>query len=392
MKDFTISALPRLVFGSGAIYSLPKLLKEAGVTRTAVITGGGSLDASGWWKKIESSLNSEQIAFERYTVAGEPSPQVVDEITTDARKTGCRGVVGIGGGSVIDAAKAVSAMITEPAGVREYLEGVGTRKPSGTRVYLAAVPTTAGTGSEATKNAVISQTGQGGFKKSLRHDHYIPDLALLDPMLSLDCPPAVTAASGLDAVTQLLESYVSVQANAFTDALALEGLSKTGRSLNRAVNQGRDEQARGDMAFGAYLSGITLANAGLGVVHGVAGVLGGMVDIPHGIACGTLLAESTRMIIDALKDRGDSGRYALKKFARAGYALTGEEGPFDRERGWKLLTDQLFAWQDLLEKGSLSLYGVTAESAREAAVKADNKQAPVSLNTQEITELLMKRL
>ncbi len=392
MKDFQIAALPELIFGSGAVYCIAERLQRGGVDTAAVITGGSSLEKSGAWERISASLDKYGISYQRYTITGEPSPALVDSITESAKQDRVKGVVAIGGGSVIDAAKAVSAMIMESKGVRDYLEGVGTSKPSGRRVYLAAVPTTAGTGSEATKNAVISETGAQGFKKSLRHDSYIPDSAVLDPVLALGCPPGVTASSGLDAVTQLLESYVSVNANAFSDTLALEGLSKTGRSFQRAVSFGRDEQARGDMAFGAYLSGITLANAGLGVVHGAAGVLGGMRDIPHGLACGTLLAESTRLIIEKLKERGESGRYPLKKFARAGYALTGDEGTFDRERGWNLLIDQLFAWQELLERSRFSDYGFTAEQIEEAAVKTDVKQTPAELTKAEIASLLHSRL
>ncbi len=392
MKDFRIASLPELVFGSGAVYILPEILTGKGIDRVIMITGGKSLDASGNWKKTADSFRKAGIVFERHTVTGEPSPDVVDEITREARSFKALGIIGIGGGSVIDAAKAVAAMAEEPLGVREYLEGVGTSRPSGKRLFLAAVPTTAGTGSEATKNAVISETGPGGFKKSLRHDAYVPDAAVLDPMLALDCPAQVSAASGLDAVTQLLESYVSVNANAFTDTLALEGLVKAGRSLERVILTGRDEMARGDMAYAAYLSGVALANAGLGVVHGAAGVLGGMKDIPHGTACGTLLYESTRMIIGKLAEGGNNSRYFSKKFSRAGYALSGRDDAFDYQEGMDLLLDQLARWQELLDDGRLSSYGFTAEDLKDVSYKTDIKQTPVKLEPHEVEALLLSRL
>ena len=392
MKDFHIAPLPELVFGSGALHALPKLLERRGITRIIAVTGGASLDESGAWEKLSASMERSGIAWERCRAVSEPSPSLVDSIAEEARAFSAQGICGIGGGSVIDAAKAAAAMAEEQGSVREYLEGVGTRQPSGRRLFLSALPTTAGTGSEATKNAVISETGENGFKKSLRHDRYVPDAAVLDPLLALGCPPGVTAASGLDAVTQLLESYISVNANAFTDTLALEGLAKAGRSFLQSVRSGRDEMARGDMAYAAYLSGITLANAGLGVVHGAAGVLGGLSDIPHGTVCGTLLYESTRMIIKKLEGGGERARYTRKKLARAGYALTGTEEAFDYQRGMDLLLQQLAQWQDLLEYGKLSSYGISRESLGEISRKVDSKQSPVSFDPSEIEQMLASRL
>ncbi len=393
MKDFRIASLPELVFGMGAVYSLGERLAENGMNRITVITGGKSLDESGAWERIAQSLDRSSISYERLTVTGEPSPALVDQHAEAAAAAEVQGIIGIGGGSAIDTAKAVSAMVLEPEGVRNYLEGVGTAKPSGKRLYLAAVPTTAGTGSEATKNAVISEVGEKGFKKSLRHDRYIPDLAVLDPLLALPCPPSVTAASGLDAVTQLLESYVSAHANAFTDALALDGLAKAGRGFKRAVQAGRDEEARGDMAYAACLSGITLSHAGLGVVHGAAGVLGSICPIPHGTACGTLLAESTKLIIEKLEaSSSPAHREAYRKYAQAGYALTGDPGAFELKRGTRLLLDQLFSWQELLSDARLAHYDLDTSVLHHAAYKTDVKNTPVQIDPQEIEALFIGRL
>ncbi len=213
-----------------------------------------------------------------------------------------------------------------PVSVIDYLEGVGTRTPSGSRIGLAAVPTTSGTGSEATKNAVISRLGEQGFKKSLRHDRYVPDLAILDGSLITSCPASVTAASGLDAVTQLLEAYVSTASSAFTDMIAIEGLTLAAGVLESLVcgTLSDDPEARTVMAYAAYLSGVALANANLGVVHGAASALGGRRPIAHGVVCGTLLHASQKAIIHHLAlDESREAEAALHKYSQAGYALAG---------------------------------------------------------------------
>lgn len=195
----------------------------------------------------------------------------------------------IGGGSVIDCGKAVAAMLVEDGSVQDYLEGVGTRKPSGAKIPFIAVPTTAGTGSEATKNAVVCDRKEG-YKKSLRHDAYMPDVAVIDPELTMTAPRPVTIACGLDAVSQLIESYTSTKANVFTDSLALTALSHASESLlPHCLDQGNDISLRGKMSYAALISGITLSHAGLGAVHGMAGPLGGLFPVPHGVTCGKLL-------------------------------------------------------------------------------------------------------
>ncbi len=289
VKAFQIARLPVLHFGPGQITSLPMILSRYG-SRILIITGKSSFIASPSAAGILDQLKKDGFTLFTEQIPGEPTPEMIDAICDIYRGKEIHAVTGIGGGSTLDAGKAVSAMLTQNQSVMNFLEEVGTQMHNGDKIPYIAVPTTAGTGSEATKNAVLSRPGPQGFKKSLRHENFVPDHAIIDPQLSLSCPPEITAATGMDAFTQLLESYTSTQANPFTDALAFQGLQGIKSSLKQAFHSGNDLKARTNMAFSAYASGITLANAGLGVVHGFASSMGAMFDIPHGILCGTLMA------------------------------------------------------------------------------------------------------
>ncbi len=234
-------------------------------------------------------------------------------------------VIAIGGGSVMDAGKAISAMVLQNDSVMAYLEGVGEGKQhNGLKVPMIAVATTSGTGSEATKNAVLSQVGENGFKKSLRHDNFVPNVAILDPELMVTCPQSVTVASGLDALTQLLGAYVSTKATPLTDALALSGIEHFKEGfMGVCSGLSKDTQMRGHMAYASLMSGIVLANAGLGIVHGFASSVGGYFDIPHGVVCGTLLGEAVKLNIQLMNQDKDRYNEALKKYAKVGSILTG---------------------------------------------------------------------
>ena len=216
------------------------------------------------------------IKYHHVVVSGEPSPELIDTTVEKYRNEAVDAIVAIGGGSVLDAGKAISAMLHRTESIKEFLEGVGTIEHPGTKLPFIALPTTSGTGSEATKNAVISHVGKSGYKKSLRHDNFVPDIAIVDPRFTLSCPQNITAASGMDCFTQLIESYLSDKANEYTDALAWEGLKEIKSSLVQSYMHGNDIQARTGMAFASLTSGICLANAGLGVVHGFASSIGGL--------------------------------------------------------------------------------------------------------------------
>jgi alcohol dehydrogenase class IV len=284
-------------------------------------------------------------------------------------------------------------MLTQAGSVVDYLEGVGTGAVhSGAKIPFVAVPTTSGTGSEATKNAVLSRVGSGGFKKSLRHDNFVPDVAVLDPVLTLSCPPPVTAACGLDAFTQLLESYVSTQASPMTDGLAEQGISHMAPHLVSACGEGAGDPAvRAPLACGALLSGITLANAGLGVVHGLASTLGGWFEIPHGVVCGTLMASAASATIRKLQERHGPDHPALKKYARAGALVCGRSTG-DPLRDCRLLVEKMEEWIDRLAVPGLSRFGIRGEDLDRIARNSGSKNNPVSLEPEEIEALLRERL
>lgn len=408
---FEHSPLPRMIAGRGSVNRLPALLREGGYLKTALITGGDSYTASEFREGLEAGLRESGIEFRHFQVSGEPSPGVVDAVRDECSRLELDSVLAIGGGSVIDTGKAVAAMMRHVGSVREYLEGVGDKKVSGRRVPLAAVPSTSGTGSEATKNAVISEIGLRGFKKSLRHDAFIPDLAILDPVVTTGCPADVTAAAGLDALTQLLEAYVSTGSSPFTDALALDGLRRAGRALPLVVRNGKDLEARMQMAYAAYLSGVCLANAGLGVVHGAASPIGALRSIPHGVVCGTLLPSATESIVSLLKKAGPGSLSVLRKYARAAAALTGSydsgsvESEISIDAGAAADSDAakagemcdrlvtlLYRWVDDFDVPRLSAYGFDSEDLDKVSGRSSLKGTPVDLSREQIKDILFRRL
>jgi len=388
--SFENQGVPHLKIGEGILFTLPEYLKNHGYSRIALVTGGDSYSASEYREQFEENLRAFGIEAPRFPVSGEPSPLKVDQVRDTAAEMQVDAVVALGGGSVIDAAKAVSVMLLHEGSVREYLEGVGNRSPKPIRYPLIAVPATSGTGSEATKNAVISEVGERGFKKSLRNTAYVPDLALLDPLVTRGCPYDVTAASGMDAVTQLLEAYVSVHANPFTDALSLNGLQRTRWSLPAALHDGGNLKARGQMSYAAYLSGISLAGAGLGVVHGLASPLGALRHIPHGIVCGTLLPAASEIIVDKLLKCEDESR-GLAKYSRGAVVFLGTDKG-SGENNCRSLVEELYRWAEEFSIPRLSDYGFTTEELKDVASHATKKGSPVDLTPEDMYSILERRL
>ena len=327
------------------------------------------------------------------TVAGEPSPMLVDRIVSEYRSLEVEVVLAIGGGSVIDTAKAVAGLLPFGNSVMDHLEGVGRGIPyTGPSAPCIAVPTTAGTGSEATKNSVLSVRGPDGFKKSFRHDSLVPAVAVVDPVLTFGCPPDLTAAAGMDALTQLAESYVSTGSNPFTDALALSGLAAVRDGLLAAYEGGGDRQAEGRaaMSYAALLSGITLTQAGLGIVHGLAAPLGAFFPIPHGIACAALLSPAARANIKALKERVPASP-PLEKYAKMGSVLSCC-APDSREEALDALIRTLSAWTKRLQIPGLARYGVREADLGRIVAACVSKTNPVPLTEDEMFGILRESL
>ncbi|MBC8441151.1 MAG: iron-containing alcohol dehydrogenase [Deltaproteobacteria bacterium] len=388
--DFKFAANNQLHFGAGKFNLLPRLINNFGENLLLVL-GGQSFKKTGHYKWLLNALKNNPARIYSSSVSSEPSPNQVDEMVQIYRKKNIQVVIAIGGGSVIDAGKAVSAMLAKNTSVSEYLEDVGTQTHDGKKIPFIAVPTTAGTGSEATQNAVLSLVGKKGFKKSLRHENFVPDIALVDPELTLSCPGKISAACGMDALTQLIESYVSIKSSPMTDSLALGGLRIMGDAvLKSAVIDPTDMDARTRICYGSYISGLTLANAGLGAVHGFASVIGGCFPIPHGVICGTLLAQTTQKNIEALisfDPEGDS----LLKYARAG-KLLGKTKTNDPIKNARLLSDILMEWAELLTIPRLSQFGVTRDDIDEIVSATGQKNNPVVLKKEELKNILKERL
>ena len=385
--------IPRIVFGEGTSRDLGTIAREFGTT--ALVVTGTSLVRSGRMDEIAEYFKVAALNFSHITLSGEPSPDFIDEMVREFKSRKIDVVVSVGGGSVIDAGKAISGMLLQDASVMEYLEGIGKGVHDGRKIPFVAVPTTAGTGSEATKNAVLRKVGPDGFKRSIRHDNFVPDVAVIDPILSVSCPPSISAACGMDALTQLIESYVSKRAGPITDALAESGIAAAGDSLVAVCTTGcSDPLARRDMAYASLISGITLANAGLGVVHGVASPLGGFFDIPHGVACGTLLSAATRKTIESLKTLRGEGMVGLKKYARVGAILSGSpyRGSLDVNELCDLLLDTISSWTDRLSIPRLSSYGVREGDLDRILNGTGNKENPVPLDRNTMREVLLERL
>mgnify|MGYP000364276201 CR=1 FL=1 len=293
VTSFTFATAHRIVFGAGRAAELPALIGEFG-TRPFVCTGADPTRFSGLLTGVAD------LAW--WSVGGEPALDDIRAGVAAARDHGADVLVGLGGGAVLDAAKLIAALAPNGGDLLDYLEVIGAGRPlAESPLPFVAVPTTAGTGSEVTSNGVVTSP-EHGVKVSLRSPSMLARVALVDPELTLGCPPSVTASAGLDALTQCLEPYVSPFANPLTDGFCEQGLRRAGRSLRRAYAHGDDLDARTDMAVCALLGGLALANAKLGAVHGLAGVIGGVTPAAHGAICGALLGPVLAMNRDHAPD------------------------------------------------------------------------------------------
>jgi alcohol dehydrogenase class IV len=376
---FEFATATRIVFAPGASKQLPAIAREFG-TRVLFVTGRDTGRAMG----AVRPLNDAGVACELFSVASEPTLQVVRQGAQRARGT-CDLVIGFGGGSAIDAAKAIAALSTNSGEPLDYLEVIGHARPlENAPLPFIAVPTTAGTGAEVTRNAVLGSP-QHRAKASMRSTLMFAKVALVDPDLTLDLPRGVTVNTGLDALTQVIEPYVSTRANAFTDAFCVEGMKRVAASLTRAVRDGRDQAARESMCFGSLLGGLALANAGLGVVHGFAAPLGGMLEAPHGGLCAAVLPHAITVNIRALRERASGGE-TLERYREAARILTRKVNveAEDCARYVAELCGQLSV-------PSLRTYGLTLEQVPELVDKvmkaSSTKSNPIQLTAKELTDI-----
>jgi alcohol dehydrogenase class IV len=383
---FEFATATRVLFGPGTLAEAPALLRAMGARRVLLVTGRAPERA----EPLRAGLTAAQIDHLPLAVPGEPTVELVREGVHFARRERCEAVVAMGGGSALDAGKAVAALVTNAGDALDYLEVIG-RGQSLLRPALPfiAIPTTAGTGSEVTRNAVLLAR-QAQVKVSLRSPLLLPKAAIIDPQLLMGAPASVLISSGMDALSQLIEPFLSARANPLTDALAREGIRRSVRSLRRAVQEGADETAREDLAVASLMGGLCLANAGLGAVHGFAAPAGGMFEAPHGAVCAALLAPVMAVNAQALAARAP-GHPAAARFDELGFLLTGT-GHSGATKAVSWLTDL----QHELAVPGLGRYGMTAADVPTLVDKAkaasSMKGNPIVLTDDELAEIALRAL
>ena len=348
---FEFATATRIIFGAGTLKEAGPLAKAFG-RRALVVTGRDVRRA----EPLLAILQAHAVAAVAFSVPGEPEIKTVQAGTALARRERCDCVISLGGGSALDAGKAIAAMLTNEGELLDYLEVIGRgRALARPSAPFIAIPTTAGTGTEVTRNAVLASP-EHRVKVSLRSPFMLPRVALVDPELTYALPPDITASTGLDALTQLIEPYVCARANPMTDALCVDGMRRAARSLRRAFENGRDAAAREDMALASLFSGMALANAGLGAVHGFAGPIGGMFPAPHGALCAALLPHVMEANLRALRQRQPASE-ALRRYDEVARLLTGQvTASADDGVNWvrQLVSD--------LKIPRLGTYGITREA------------------------------
>ena len=385
MVRFDLAVPGDIRFGAGRVSEVPGALADLGASRVLVVTGRTTSRADA----IRSALNEANISSVVFGVTSEPSIERVRAAVDLLLETGCDAVLGFGGGSPLDVAKAVAVLATSGTDPLEHLEVIGAGRPiERPGLPCVAVPTTAGTGSEVTRNSVLSGSG---VKASLRSPLLLPKVALVDPDLLVGVPKPTIAASGMDALSQLIEPLLSQRANPFTDALAREGIRRSARSLRRAYEDGmEDPGVREDLAMASLFSGICLANSGLGAVHGLAAAAGARLSAPHGAVCAAVLAAAIDVNLRALRDRAPDHQ-AVQRITEVATLFTGRPDA---------TAEDAISWlQELtavLSIPGLASYGL-AEAEIDAVVAAAQKASsmrgnPIDLGDQEVSEIVTRSL
>ena len=382
---FEFATAGRILFGPGTLRELGTIAGELG--KFALVVCGSNSTRT---QPLFSAMEAANLKNWSFATRGEPTIEHIKKGVNLARESGCNVVIGFGGGSVIDSAKAIAGLVTNAGDILDYLEVIGKGKPLiAPALPCIAIPTTAGTGAEVTRNAVLAAP-EHRVKVSLRSPFLLPRVAIVDPELTSELPAEVTAFTGLDALTQLIEPYVSIRANPMTDAFCVEGMSRAARSLRRAFEHGHDPAAREDMALASMLGGLALANSGLGAVHGFAGPIGGMFPAPHGAICAALLSRVMEINIRALRERMPDGE-ALRRYDRVATILTG-----NKEAGARDTINWVTELCRALRVPGLRAYGVTESDCgtlvEKAAEASSMKANPIVLTNEELTEALHRSL
>ena len=382
---FEFATANRILFGPGMLREVATLAASLG--HQALVVTGGNTDRA---KPLLADLQCHSVGTALFSVAGEPTVENVLAGVRFFAQAGCDLVIGLGGGSVLDAAKAIAALRANGGDPLDYLEVVGRGQPlTKPSLPCIAIPTTAGTGSEVTRNAVLGSP-EHRLKASLRSPFMLPTVALVDPELTYSAPPDVTAATGLDALTQCIEPFVSSRANPLTDAFCREGIQRAARSLRRAYADGSDAAAREDMALASLCGGLALANAGLGAVHGFAGPIGGMFPAPHGAICARLLPAVMLANLEALQQRA-SDSPVLARYAEVARLLTGDPEARDSDGiGW------VSNLVEAMAVPRLAVYGITAADIPDIVAKSQQassmKANPIPLTADELSAILHQSL
>jgi alcohol dehydrogenase class IV len=383
--QFEFSTVTKIIFGSGKLNSIGDLIAGMG-DRVLIVFGGPHSTV----ERLQNLLNKTRVITYVYKINGEPTVEVIRETLNFARQISANLVIGIGGGSALDTAKAVSALITNPGDVIDYLEVIGQNRPlTHPSIPLIAIPTTAGTGTEVSRNAVIG-VPQHLIKVSMRSVYLLPKLALVDPELTLSVPPDITAFTGLDALTQLIEPFTCNNPNPLTDALCIEGMKHLQHSFRRAYANGDDLAAREDMSLASLFSGLAMANAKLGAVHGFAGPIGGEISAHHGAVCAILLPWVMQTNINALTDRAP-GHPALARYASIAQLLSGNS---------KASINTGIEWvRDVCKDmhiQPLSKYGLIEDQfptlIEKAKISSSMKGNPITLSDDELRNILQRLL
>ena len=382
---FEFATASRIVFGAGTVKEAGPATRDLG-NRALIVTGRSSERAVA----LIAALESSGLSYVTFSVSGVPTTDMMREGVRLAQAEACDVMIGFGGGSAIDAAKAIATLVANGGDPLDYMEGIGVGKPlTQPALPIIAIPTTAGTGAEVTRNAVVASP-EHRVKASLRSPFMLPRLALVDPELTYSLPPEITAGTGLDALTQLIEPFVSHRANPMTDAFCREGLARAARSLRRAYEHGDDTAAREDMALASLFGGLALANAGLGAAHGFAAPICGMFPAPHGATCAALLPHVMAANVAALRARQPDGP-ALSRYEELARILAGK---LDATVGDALRWVSALC-HDLNVPG-LSAYGVTRADfptlAQKAAAASSMKANPMVLTPEELGEILERAL